>query len=108
MFPYIDPESIDAMFPLTADEPALDISQEASQIPAEYKGQAHIVPGPHVAFWTPSRIVVTVTTILMICLIIYLIAVLAGTAGSLSSKYRDVAILGSRLLVRVILSLLLV
>jgi hypothetical protein len=105
MFPYIDPESIDAMFPLTADEPAFDISQEASQIPAEYKGQVHIVPSRHVAFWTPSRMVATVATILMICLIIYLIAVLAGTAGSLSSEYRGVAILRSRLLVSVILSL---
>jgi hypothetical protein len=105
MFPYIDPESINAMFPLTADEPALDISQEALQIPAEYKGQVHIVPGRHVAFWTPSRIVTTVATILMICLIIYLIVILAGTAVSFSSKYRWEAILGSRLLVSVILSL---
>jgi hypothetical protein len=87
MFPYIDPESINAMFPLTADEPALDIVQEASQIPAEYKGQADIVPGRHVAFWTPSRIVATVTTILMICLIIYLIAVChQNIAGWLSSE----------------------
>jgi hypothetical protein len=88
MFPYIDPESINALFPLTADEPALDIFQEASQIPAEYKGQAHIVPRQHLAFWTLSRIVATVTAILMICLIIYLIAALAGTVASVSSKYR--------------------
>ena len=98
MFPYIDPESFDALFPLTADEPALDVFQEASQIPAEYKGQDHIVPGRHVVFWTPSRIVATVTTILMICLIIYLIAVLAGTAGSLSSSHRGVARSRSQLL----------
>ena len=98
MFPYIDSEFFDIMFPLTADEPALDICQEASEIPAEYKGQAHIVPGRHVAFWTPFRIVATVTTILMICLIIYLIAVLAGTAGSLPSNNGRGAILSLSLL----------
>jgi hypothetical protein len=98
MFPYIDSEFFDIMFPLPADEPASDIVQEAAEVPAEYKGQAHVVPGRHVAFWTPFRIVATVTTILMICLIIYLIAVLAGTAGSLSPNIGRGAILSLSLL----------
>lgn len=70
MLPYIDPESIYALLSLTGDEPAIDISEGASQGPAAYRGPDHIAP--HGA---PSRIVAAVMTALMICLIIYLIAV---------------------------------